>query len=243
MGRDHVAEPRRDGRPARRHRHLGRGLWVRSRGVPRRELPQARPHLSAAAQAHRRLPRQGREALRGRGARPVPRGAHPAAGHPGRRRQGPAAALRRVRPRSRRPLPVGGRRAGRREPSCCRRVEPAPDELPDRPPTLCPGCSHRGVFVALRKMRAFVAGDIGCYSLGALAPFEAMHCSTCMGAGISMAHGMAKVLDETADRKQPARRGDRRQHVLPLRHHLAAGRGLQPERRAHASSSTTAPRP
>ena len=80
-------------------------------------------------------------------------------------------------------------------------VEPAAEDLPDRPPTLCPGCSHRGVFVALRKMRAFVAGDIGCYSLGALAPFEAMHCSTCMGAGISMAHGMAKVLDETADRK------------------------------------------
>jgi indolepyruvate ferredoxin oxidoreductase alpha subunit len=74
-------------------------------------------------------------------------------------------------------------------------------DLPDRPPTLCPGCSHRGVFVALRKMRAYVAGDIGCYSLGALAPFEAMHCSTCMGAGISMAHGMAQVMDESADRK------------------------------------------
>ncbi len=80
---------------------------------------------------------------------------------------------------------------------------PAPLEtgLPDRPPTLCPGCAHRGVFVALRKMRAYVAGDIGCYSLGALAPFEAMHCSTCMGAGISMAHGMAQVMDEAADRK------------------------------------------
>jgi indolepyruvate ferredoxin oxidoreductase alpha subunit len=80
-------------------------------------------------------------------------------------------------------------------------VEPPAEDLPDRPPTLCPGCSHRGVFVALRKMRAYVAGDIGCYGLGALAPFEAMHCSTCMGAGISMAHGMGKVLDESADRK------------------------------------------
>ena len=76
---------------------------------------------------------------------------------------------------------------------------PVADDLPDRPPTLCPGCSHRGVFVALRKMRAFVSGDIGCYSLGALAPFNAMHCSTCMGAGISMAHGMAQVLDAEAD--------------------------------------------
>ena len=79
---------------------------------------------------------------------------------------------------------------------------PDPDaELPNRPPTLCPGCSHRGVFVALRRLRAYVAGDIGCYSLGALEPFNAMHCSTCMGAGISMAHGMAKVMGLGADRK------------------------------------------
>jgi indolepyruvate ferredoxin oxidoreductase, alpha subunit len=82
--------------------------------------------------------------------------------------------------------------------------EPLTGELPDRPPTLCPGCSHRGVFVALRKMRAFVSGDIGCYSLAALPPFEAMHCSTCMGAGISMAHGMAKVVDEKADARNRA---------------------------------------
>ena len=77
----------------------------------------------------------------------------------------------------------------------------AADDLPDRPPTLCPGCSHRGVFVALRRLRAFVSGDIGCYSLAALPPFEAMHCSTCMGAGISMAHGMSKVMAADADMK------------------------------------------
>jgi indolepyruvate ferredoxin oxidoreductase alpha subunit len=82
--------------------------------------------------------------------------------------------------------------------------EPAMGELIDRPPTLCPGCSHRGVFVALRKMKAFVSGDIGCYSLAALPPFQAMHCSTCMGAGISMAHGMAKVVDEAADARNRA---------------------------------------
>ena len=80
-------------------------------------------------------------------------------------------------------------------------VPDAVADLPDRPPTLCPGCSHRGVFVALRRLRAFVSGDIGCYSLAALPPFEAMHCSTCMGAGISMAHGMSKVMDENADQK------------------------------------------
>ena len=87
------------------------------------------------------------------------------------------------------------------EPALLQTPAPLETGLPERPPTLCPGCSHRGVFVALRKMRAYVAGDIGCYSLGALAPFEAMHCSTCMGAGISMAHGMAQVMDESADRK------------------------------------------
>ncbi len=80
-------------------------------------------------------------------------------------------------------------------------VPGADEDLPDRPPTLCPGCAHRGVFVALRRLRAFVSGDIGCYSLAALPPFEAMHCSTCMGAGISMAHGMSKVMDENADMK------------------------------------------
>jgi indolepyruvate ferredoxin oxidoreductase alpha subunit len=78
-------------------------------------------------------------------------------------------------------------------------IPDADADLPDRPPTLCPGCSHRGVFVALRRLRAYVSGDIGCYSLGALEPFNAMHCSTCMGAGISMAHGMAKVMGAEAD--------------------------------------------
>jgi indolepyruvate ferredoxin oxidoreductase alpha subunit len=80
-------------------------------------------------------------------------------------------------------------------------IEDPDADLPDRPPTLCPGCSHRGVFVALRRLRAYVSGDIGCYSLGALPPFDSMHCSTCMGAGISMAHGMAKVMGLEADAK------------------------------------------
>ena len=60
---------------------------------------------------------------------------------------------------------------------------------------------HRGIFAVLRRLKVFVSGDIGCYSLGALPPFEAMHCSTCMGTGISMAHGMSKVVDENADQK------------------------------------------
>jgi indolepyruvate ferredoxin oxidoreductase alpha subunit len=94
-------------------------------------------------------------------------------------------------------LTAAGVRGARQE--LLQTPEPVALDLPARPPTMCPGCSHRGVFVALRKMRAYVCGDIGCYSLGALPPFEAMHCSTCMGAGISMAHGMAKALDPEAD--------------------------------------------
>ena len=92
VGRDHRAQPHGDGRPARRHRHLGRLVRLRPRGLPRSELPQAGAHLPAAAAAHRRVPRAGREAVRGRGTRPVPRGADPAPGDRGRRRQGPAPA-------------------------------------------------------------------------------------------------------------------------------------------------------
>ncbi len=61
-----------------------------------------------------------------------------------------------------------------------------------RPPTFCPGCSHRGLFKVLSKLKVYVSGDIGCYTLGALPPFSAMHTCICMGASISAAHGMAK---------------------------------------------------
>lgn len=63
--------------------------------------------------------------------------------------------------------------------------------LPPRPPLLCPGCPHRGVFYALGKMRAIVTGDIGCYTLGSLAPLKAMDSCLCMGASIGMSHGMS----------------------------------------------------
>ena len=64
------------------------------------------------------------------------------------------------------------------------------EDLPPRPPMLCPGCPHRGVFAALRKLGVAVMGDIGCYTLGALAPLKAMDTTICMGASIGMAHGM-----------------------------------------------------
>lgn len=70
------------------------------------------------------------------------------------------------------------------------------DDLPTRPPVLCPGCSHRGVFYALNRLKAIVTGDIGCYSLGAFAPLSAMDTIVCMGAAIGNAHGMEKANQE-----------------------------------------------
>lgn len=63
-------------------------------------------------------------------------------------------------------------------------------EAPARPPLLCAGCPHRGVFYALKRLKKIVTGDIGCYTLGAMAPLSAMDTTLCMGASITMAHGM-----------------------------------------------------
>lgn len=62
--------------------------------------------------------------------------------------------------------------------------------LPPRPPLMCPGCPHRPVFATLRKLRAIVTGDIGCYTLGALQPLASMDTCVCMGASVGMAHGV-----------------------------------------------------
>jgi len=66
-------------------------------------------------------------------------------------------------------------------------------ELFPRPPILCPGCPHRGAFMALRKLGVAVTGDIGCYTLGVLEPLNAMDSCICMGASIGNAIGMEKV--------------------------------------------------
>ncbi len=65
--------------------------------------------------------------------------------------------------------------------------------LPPRPPVLCPGCPHRGVFYALGKRDVVVTGDIGCYSLGTFKPLNRLDTILCMGGGVSMAHGMDKA--------------------------------------------------
>ena len=71
--------------------------------------------------------------------------------------------------------------------------DPATDGLPARPPVLCPACPHRGIFYALGKFDVVVTGDIGCYSLGVFPPLKRVDTILCMGAGISMAHGMQKA--------------------------------------------------
>jgi len=65
--------------------------------------------------------------------------------------------------------------------------------IPPRPPVLCPGCPHRGVFYVLNKLKVTVTGDIGCYTLGAQAPLSAMDTTICMGASIGTALGMEKA--------------------------------------------------
>jgi indolepyruvate ferredoxin oxidoreductase alpha subunit len=65
--------------------------------------------------------------------------------------------------------------------------------IPGRPPVLCPGCSHRGMFHVLKKLKLMVSGDIGCYTLGANAPLSSMDTTLCMGASISALHGFNKV--------------------------------------------------
>jgi indolepyruvate ferredoxin oxidoreductase alpha subunit len=74
-------------------------------------------------------------------------------------------------------------------------VEPPSEELtiPARPPALCPGCPHRSVFFNLRKLKMLVSGDIGCYAIGVLPPFEEMDMVISMGASIGMAHGAKKA--------------------------------------------------
>jgi len=69
----------------------------------------------------------------------------------------------------------------------------APAQVPARPPILCPGCPHRSVYSVLKKLKIHAAGDIGCYTLGAVAPLSVVDTTVCMGASISNLHGMEKA--------------------------------------------------
>ena len=82
------------------------------------------------------------------------------------------------------------------------------ETLPVRPPVMCSGCPHRGLFYTLKQNKVTVLGDIGCYTLGAVAPLSAMDVTLCMGASISSIHGFNKALGEESQGKTVAVIGD-----------------------------------
>ena len=82
------------------------------------------------------------------------------------------------------------------------------DKIPPRPPVMCAGCPHRGVFYTLKKNNCMVYGDIGCYTLGAVAPLNAMDLNVCMGASCSGLHGFNKAMGKEGEKRSVGVIGD-----------------------------------
>lgn len=82
------------------------------------------------------------------------------------------------------------------------------EEIPVRPPVMCAGCPHRGTFYVLKKLGLVVSGDIGCYTLGAVAPLQSVDTTICMGASVSAAHGLAKARGAEFNKKLVSVIGD-----------------------------------
>ena len=82
------------------------------------------------------------------------------------------------------------------------------EAIPVRPPVMCCGCPHRGLFYELKKHKVYVSGDIGCYTLGASAPLSAIDTCICMGASVSALHGYNKARGPEAEHKSVAVIGD-----------------------------------
>lgn len=82
------------------------------------------------------------------------------------------------------------------------------DAIPARPPVMCAGCPHRGIFYILSKNKTMVYGDIGCYTLGAVAPLNAMDLNVCMGASCSGLHGFNKAMGEAGEKNSVGVIGD-----------------------------------
>ena len=82
------------------------------------------------------------------------------------------------------------------------------ENIPQRPPVMCAGCPHRGLFYTLAKNKITVMGDIGCYTLGAVPPLAALDTTICMGASVSGLHGFVKALEGSADSKTVGVIGD-----------------------------------
>ncbi len=83
-----------------------------------------------------------------------------------------------------------------------------PDVIPGRPPVMCAGCPHRGIFYILKKLSCMVYGDIGCYTLGAVAPLNAMDLNVCMGASCSGLHGFNKAMGAEGEKHSVGVIGD-----------------------------------
>ncbi|MBR6071896.1 MAG: indolepyruvate ferredoxin oxidoreductase subunit alpha [Acholeplasmatales bacterium] len=82
------------------------------------------------------------------------------------------------------------------------------EQIPARPPVMCPGCPHRGTFYVLKKLGLTVSGDIGCYTLGAVAPLQSVDSTICMGASVSAGFGMAKARGKEFNKKLVSVIGD-----------------------------------
>lgn len=82
------------------------------------------------------------------------------------------------------------------------------DVIPMRPPVMCAGCPHRGIFYILKKNNVMVYGDIGCYTLGAIAPLNSMDLNVCMGASCSGLHGFNKAMGEKGEKHSVGVIGD-----------------------------------
>ncbi len=82
------------------------------------------------------------------------------------------------------------------------------EAIPSRPPVMCAGCPHRGMFYTLSKNKVTVLGDIGCYTLGAVAPLSAIEMTLCMGASVSSIHGFNKALGAESEGRTVAVIGD-----------------------------------
>ncbi len=87
-------------------------------------------------------------------------------------------------------------------------LTPDPVAAPGKPPQLCPGCPHRASYEALRDLNCIVSGDIGCYTLGVMPPFNAVHCCVCMGASVTVGLGLRKMLPEAEARRVVSVIGD-----------------------------------
>lgn len=83
-----------------------------------------------------------------------------------------------------------------------------PETIPGRPPVMCAGCPHRGIFYVLKKNKCMVYGDIGCYTLGAVAPLNAMDLNVCMGASCSGLHGFNKAMGAAGEKNSVGVIGD-----------------------------------